>query len=710
MSGTFFVAAAALLLALLVGHGSWPLATPFVALWLTSPAVARYVSLPPRLETLAKISKAELHALRQTARRTWRYFETLVTAGDNMLPPDNFQESPTSEIAHRTSPTNIGLYLLSIVSAHDFGWIGAAQAIDRLEATLATMVRMPRFRGHFYNWYDTRALKALEPKYVSSVDSGNLGGHLIAVANACREWRRSPISAASRRAGVVDTLELTAEQAVHLRLGRRTQTVTPHQLEDLLAAMTRSLERDTASDETLAPQLRELAGEAAILIDIAAAIALERSDGSGSNLLYWSRATLAAIEAHQADRNSSAEAVASGQARLLVLENAFRAIAMAMDFGFLHEPSRQLLSIGFLLSESAPDPNCYDLLASEARLASFFAITKGDIPARHWFRLGRAATPVTRGAALISWSGSMFEYLMPPLVMRAPKGSLLEQTDRLVVRRQIEYGEKLGLPWGISESDYNPRDLELTYQYSNFGVPGLGLKRGLEENRVIAPYATGLATMVDPSAAVANFNRLATLGAEGSYGFYEAVDFTPSRVQEGERFALVLAFMAHHQGMTIVAIANAVFDGAIRERFHAEPIVQATELLLQERVPRDVASTQLWAAGVKSASRARDADGSGGRKIVSVHQSPPATQLLSNGSYAVMLTAAGSGCSRWGDIAVTRWREDATRDDSGSYIYLRDMQSGAVWSAGYQPTGVEPNECAVDFNEDRVEIARRDDT
>ena len=515
MSGAFVLAATALLLALLFGHGSWPIATPLVALWLISPAVARYVSFSPGIETIAKISEAQSLALRQTARRTWRFFETFVTADDNMLPPDNFQEDPTSEVAHRTSPTNIGLYLLSVVCARDFGWIGTAQTIERLEATLATMARMPRFRGHFYNWYDTRDLKALEPKYISSVDSGNLAGHLIAIANACKEWRQSPMAAATRRAGIADALALTAEHAAHLRLGRRTQTVTPRQLEDSLAALTETLESASPSEETLATQLPELAREAAIMVDIAKAIALERSDGSGSNLLYWSRASLAAIEAHRADYESSAETAASRQARLLVLENAFRAMAMAMEFGFLFDRARQLLSIGFLISESALDPNCYDLLASEARLASFFAIAKGDIPARHWFRLGRAATPVTHGTALISWSGSMFEYLMPPLVMRAPARSLLEQTDRLVVRRQIEYGEELGLPWGISESAYNARDLELTYQYSNFGVPGLGLKRGLGENRVIAPYATGLATMVDP---VGRGRKFQTTGDTGRRG------------------------------------------------------------------------------------------------------------------------------------------------------------------------------------------------
>ena len=301
MSGTFVLAAIALLLALLFGRGSWPIATPFVALWLISPAVARYVSLSPGIETIAKISETQSLALRQTARRTWRFFETFVTADDNMLPPDNFQEDPTSEVAHRTSPTNIGLYLLSVTCARDFGWISASQTLERLEATLATMARMPRFRGHFYNWYDTRDLKALEPKYVSSVDSGNLAGHLIAVANACKEWRQSPIAAATRLAGLADTLALTSEQAVHLRLGRRTQTMTPRQLEDSLTAMTNILASASSSGEALTARLSELTTEGAIMVDIASAIALERSDGSGSDLLYWARATLSAGEAHRAD-------------------------------------------------------------------------------------------------------------------------------------------------------------------------------------------------------------------------------------------------------------------------------------------------------------------------------------------------------------------------------------------------------------------------
>ncbi|MGB8328217.1 MAG: glucoamylase family protein, partial [Steroidobacteraceae bacterium] len=329
---------------------------------------------------------------------------------------------------------------------------------------------------------------------------------------------------------------------------------------------------------------------------------------------------------------------------------------------------------------------------------------------RHWFHLGRPVTPIGHGAALISWSGSMFEYLMPSLVMRAPAGSLLDQTNRLIVRRQIGYGSSLGVPWGISESAYSARDLEFTYQYSNFGVPGLGLKRGLSENVVVAPYATALAAMVDPQAATVNFARLAAIGALGRYGFYEALDYTRSRLPKGAALAIVRAFMAHHQGMTIVAIANVLFDGRMRARFHAEASVQATELLLQERTPRDVSIAHPRAEEVFAAPRIASAPLPEVGRLRTPHAATPQTHLLSNGRYAVMLTGAGSGYSRWRDLGLTRWREDLTRDDAGSYIYLRDVDDGTVWSAGYQPSGVEPDSYDVTFTEDRAEFIRRDGT
>ena len=404
----------------------------------------------------------------------------------------------------------------------------------------------------------------------------------------------------------------------------------------------------------------------------------------------------------------SAVAARALDRRLSTLVQLTKTMFDAMEFGFLFEPTRKLFSIGYRVSDNSLDPSCYDLLASEARLTSFIAIAKGDVPSTHWFHLGRALTPVDRGSALVSWSGSMFEYLMPALVMRSPSGSLLAQTCDLIVRRQRKYGTERGVPWGVSESAYNARDLELTYQYSNFGVPGLGLKRGLSEDVVIAPYATALAAMIDPEAAAENFVRLTEAGASSRYGFYEALDYTATRVPEDQRVAVVHAYMAHHQGMSLVALANVLYDGVMRARFHAEPRMQATELLLQERTPRDVLVARPRVEEVRAVANVRDLVPPVLRRFTSPHDATPGIHLLSNGRYVVMVTTAGSGYSHWRDLAVTRWREDRTRDAWGTYVFLRDGHSGQVWSAAYQPSGVEPDSYEVAFSEDHVEIRRRD--
>ncbi len=480
-------------------------------------------------------------------------------------------------------------------------------------------------------------------------------------------------------------------------------------LRDQLSAAFDALEATLGAGAGLQAAPATASAMAATMMDITQTLTGELAAATSSDLIFWTGAAQRALQSHARDAQPEATELAtpgSLPARLAAIETEARAMAQAMEFGFLLDTERRLLSIGFLTDEGRLDPNCYDLLASEARLASFIAIAKNDVPARHWFRLGRAVTPVGHGAALISWSGSMFEYLMPSLVLRAPEGSLLDQTNRLIVGRQIGYGGELGVPWGISESAYNARDLEMTYQYSNFGVPGLGLKRGLGQSTVIAPYATALAAMVDPAAAVENFTRLRGLGTEGRFGFYEALDFTPSRVPDGTRDAVVRTFMAHHQGMTVVALANVLFDGRMRDRFHAEPMIEASELLLQERTPRDVSVSHPRAEEVSTGQRLEDARIADVRRLSTAHDAVPQVHLLSNGRYAVMLTAAGSGYSRWGDFAVTRWREDATRDDMGSFVFLRDVDSGTIWSAGYQPCGVEPDRYEVTFTEDRAEIAR----
>jgi cyclic beta-1,2-glucan synthetase len=729
------------------GCGGGLIAVPFVMLWMLSPAIARWASLPPAIEGTKALSLADTTALRLAARRTWRFFERFVTAEDNMIPPDNFQEDPKPVLAHRTSPTNLGLYLLSAIAAHDFGWIGTHETVERLGATLDTMKRMEQFRGHFYNWYGTRDLRPLDPRYVSSVDSGNLAGHLIALGNACREMIASPVFDKQWLQGIADSIALIRESLKALAADRRSYTVTPKQLEEVLDTMAALMQSAPRTAVELTARLAELAVHSDSINDIARTLTLERADPAAADVLGWAEALRACIRSHQRDiellkpwtlesmpalgdlpdlysnasasRDSALDRVAVARAggaakalerRLTELAATAGRMFDAMKFDFLLDPARQLLSIGYRITDGSLDPNCYDLLASEARLASFVAIAKGEVPARHWFRLGRAMTPVDRGSALISWSGSMFEYLMPSLVMRAPVGSLLEQTNRLVVRRQMKYGAELGMPWGVSESAYNARDLELTYQYSNFGVPGLGLKRGLSENAVIAPYATALAAMVDPEAAVQNFSRLLDAGGLGHFGWYEALDYTPSRVPEGENVAIVRAYMAHHQGMTLVALADALNDGAMRARFHAEPIIQATELLLQERTPRDVAVARPRAEEVKAEANVREIAPPTIRRFHSPHDLIPRTHLLSNGKYTVMLTAAGSGFSRWRDLAVTRWREDVTCDSWGTYIFIRDVNSGKVWSAGFQPAGVEADSYEVEFSEDRAEIVRRDGT
>jgi cyclic beta-1,2-glucan synthetase len=772
-------------------YESWATAAPFLLLWISAPAVARWVSLPPRLTGAVPIAPSDARTLRLIARRTWRFFETFVSPEDHALPPDNFQEDPKPVVAHRTSPTNIGLYLLSTLSARDLGWLGTCDAANRLEATLATMNRLELFHGHFYNWYDTRTLHPLDPKYVSSVDSGNLAGHLLVLGNGCRELIQRSSFEAESFAGIDDAIQLLRDALEEMPDQRQAHTVTRRQLShtvDALAMVLASRPVDAAGWTAMLGGLTTLSHTVS---DMAQALVQECGVGADGELHTWADAVRTCVESHFRDaelllpwvrvsvkdraamfdhpsgpspeweviepffhpiptlavaperfagalgalerlrehmlgRPSPdqstlaritllADAIGQSVADIMALTCRLTAIAQnaehmvyAMDFTFLFDPTRKLLSIGYRVPENSLDPSCYDLLASEARLASFVAIAKGDVPSSHWFHLGRALTPVGHGSALVSWSGSIFEYLMPALVMRFPAGSLLCRTYELIVRRQIQYGLERGVPWGVSESAYNARDLDLTYQYSSFGVPGLGLKRGLSEDVVVAPYATALAAMINPMEAMQGFRRLADAGGRGTYGFYEALDYTRTRVPEGKDVAVVRAYMSHHQGMTVVSIANVLNGGVMRSRFHAQPIVRATELLLQERTPRDVPVTRPRAEEVAAAAQVRDLIPPVVRRFSSPHEATPRTHLLSNGQYAVMLTTSGAGYSRWRDIAVTRWREDMTRDCWGSYVFLRDIQTGSVWSAGYQPSGVDADDYAVSFTEERAEITRRD--
>ena len=592
-------------------------------------------------------------------------------------------------------------------------------------------------------------------------------------SQACHGLIKKPLLGTSFE-GILDAVRLVRGAAKEIPDHRGSQTVGRRALETAIDALESSLNEIPSSTFNWVAKLEHLKTQASTLIDIVHTIEGENRSSASSELMYWANATRASIQSHLHDLEtllpwaktqsmsqlepekkslpSPLEIPERGEEILVASSNfgstggflgtAFDAVEKSsaasrdlierlasiaaksealvedMGFGFLFDETRKLFSIGYNVAAQQLDPSFYDLLASEARPTSFLAIAKGEVPTSHWFHLGRELTPIERGTALVSWSGSMFEYLMPALVLRTPSGSLLAETQRLVVRRQISYGSARGVPWGISESAYAARDLEFTYQYSSFGVPGLGLKRGLGDDLVIAPYATALAAMIEPVAAVQNLARLETLGASGSYGFYDALDFTSARLPEGQRFVLVKNVMVHHQGMALVALANVLLDDLMVQRFHSDPRVQSAELLLQERTPRDAMVARPRGEEVAASIQARDLAPPAERIFTSARSLVPQTHLLSNGRYTVMLTAAGSGFSRFNDLAVTRWREDATRDTNGTYIYLRDVPIGAkslergtsdrVWSVTPQPTERQPEQFEARFFEDHAEFFRRD--
>jgi cyclic beta-1,2-glucan synthetase len=537
-----------------------PLAALMFAIWAVAPLFAWWVSLPAELPKSQRLDADERSYLSGIAHDTWRFFEHCITPQDNHLPPDNLQIDGEPTLAHRTSPTNIGLYLLAVTCARQFGWISTADVVARLQATLATIAKMPKYDGHLFNWYQTETLAVLQPAYVSTVDSGNLAGHLLAVSGAMGSLARK-----------ADTTKIEKQQL-----------------------------------EAIAAQCMQL--------------------------------------------------------------------CMGMNFSSLYNPKRHLFHIGLRVNDHTLDASYYDLLASESRLASFVAIAKGDVPRRHWMALSRSflSSGITPG--LKSWSGSMFEYLMPSLVMQEPANGLLYSSSLVGVMEQQLFGDAQGLPWGVSESAYFAQDHSLAYQYSPFGVPRLALRRTPASERVVAPYASLMATMLSPKPAIANLRRMEGLNARGEYGFMDAIDFTAARQPHLEKFSVVKNYMAHHQGMALVALCNVLCGQAPQRWFAQTPLVAAYDTLLHERCPRQIISS----ANPRTAPGADDSLPNSAFQSRSINPLAPGwqpTHLLSNGRYSVALRPNGAGVSRWQKnnqrINVSRWRDDLARDEYGSFIYLK---------------------------------------
>ena len=772
------------ILLLIARHESIFIALPFLALWIASPLVAWKLSQPivPAKIDLSDTQRNFLHTL---ARRTWHYFETFVTESDHWLPPDNVSFNGSPMVASRTSPTNIGIALLSDLSAVDFGYCSIERFLIRTERTFATLTRMERFRGHFFNWYDTRTLAPLIPRYVSTVDSGNLLGYLRILSSGIREFADSPPRCAAIMSGLRDTLQIQLEEATKLAQGPSQNKSTgisgaeirkyARKLESILAQLTTRVEERCEAISLLTrvlesfQQLPPLSAEHPEVAKWQELFVRECNDHLEEQLrfslypetpmvteAFWAgnspeqaarRAELRQLVARFDSMSSPRELAALPETilpRLDTIEaqdgfaeqewfNQLRVrIAIAsdnaakrvqwldriattcdelaeMDFEFLKSKTMKLFAIGFNASENCLDNSCYDLLASEARLATFVLISQGAIDQSHWFALGRLLTNAAGATALLSWSGSMFEYLMPLLVMPSYEHTLLDQTYRAVVRRQIRYGRQRNVPWGISESGYNATDLHLNYQYRAFGVPGLGLKRGLAEDLVIAPYASALALMVEPDAACRNLERLTSEGRSGEYGLFEAIDYTPSRMPTGVSSVTVRQVMAHHSGMSLLSIAYVLLDKPMQRRFQLDPMLRSSDLLLHERIPR--ASVLVYPhVAEANATRSASAEEAGTMRVFTdPNSSIPDVHLLSNGHYHVAISSAGGGYSRLDDIAITRWREDATRDCWGSFCYLRDVDSGTVWSTAYQPTHKPSKNYEAIFTHSRAEFRRKDE-
>lgn len=785
---------------LLVLQGDWVrsiLAVPFIVLWAFYPKIAVLTSSRLRRRVYV-LSSEDKYLLQDYSRRIWHFFETFVTKEDNWLPPDNYQEDPEPVVAHRTSPTNIGLYALSVIAAKDLGYLTARGCLEKLRDSYDSLGLLERYEGHFYNWYDTQSLEPLYPKYISLVDSGNLAGYLLVVKQTSLDFQKGTLLEPSYLEGLKTTLLIVEKEINQLNQQRlATSSVASQYLLKQIKDCHNILDLSSVSSRhEWYLSLRSLRHVLDDILDSISALEYEHGARFYKNLKSWLRSILAQVGGLQQDlelyapwsggfldslrqllaeqapdflptweelirrlhdelifsqmppifqksieeiedlskqiskdlqinKDAKAEVLdglqkfrdyiftAHGNIRSLLqlasqLAEQSNVFFEEMNFAFLLDKQRRVFSIGYNVVEGRHDNAFYDLLASEARLASFVAIAKGDVPQNHWFLLGRQLVPVDGHRALVSWSASMFEYVMPSLVMRTYENTLLNETLSTVVDRQIKYGKKLGVPWGVSEAGYNARDINFNYQYGPFGIPGLGLKRGLGHDLVISPYSTFLAAMVDPQKSLQNLRVMAAQKITSCYGFYEAIDYTPQRVSENQKFSIIRSFMAHHQGMSLVAIDNVLKRNLMQDRFHSEIRVRATQLLLQERVPQKVSMASPRVAEIEWAGAGESLLRAYSRDYEEVNSAVPRVQILSNGFYSLMLTATGTGYSKCEELAVSRWREDATSDTWGSFVFVTDLEKKESWSSTFQPQLKIPESYKVTFAEDKIDFRRQD--
>ncbi|NSW91494.1 MAG: glycosyl transferase [Firmicutes bacterium] len=756
--------------------------------WIASFYIAYLIS-QPYVKKVEKPGPEDIQLLRKIARRTWGYFEDLVTEKDNFLPPDNYQEEPYKGIAHRTSPTNIGLMMASIISAKDLGYIGFLEMGMWLDKVVTTIEKMEKWEGHLYNWYNTNTLKVLRPAYVSTVDSGNFVGYLMVVRQAIEDILNSSPVDINMALGLKDILNIIKEEVksievepsidnnfniniafleeqvdIYLEISILKGEIDVEHWKKLLEQVISSMKRYTSNKKfnnfpwldklllTAEIYKKELVSflplsKVSICNDYSASLDSEsrqiieefifkifKGHKVGS-LLFNQLPNLYEDMIKEIQNmlditdNGSPRQIGKGKALLKELAEDIEAAAIKagefinlcnslserinklinnVKFSTLYDKKRQLFYIGYDVEKNRFSKAYYDLLASESRQTSFIAIARGEVDKKHWFKLGRRLTMADDCRGLVSWTGTMFEYLMPLLIMANYENTLMDETYRCVVKTQKTYGRKRNIPWGVSESAYYAFDINLNYQYKAFGVPELGLKRGLVNDMVIAPYSTMLALNLDPNGTIENIHRLMEEGLYSNYGLYEAIDYTPSRLTSGQRGAIIKSFMAHHQGMSLLALNNYLNNNILQKRFHKNPSIKAAELLLQERVPYNAILTKGYKVKLVPAKRIIIEGGRVIRRFGIPDSGFPHMHILSNGKYSLMVTDGGLSYSKYNDIVVSRWKA-SLEDPKGSFIYVRDVTSDKVWSVTYEPYRIKPEKYRVVFSPDKAEFIRKDD-
>lgn len=657
-------------------------AIPVLLLWLSSPFLVTSLSQPVLTEH-KPLSLDDREYLRIVAFDTWKYFRDHLTEKYNFLIPDNLQIVPSPVVAERTSPTNISLSLLSVVSAYDLGFIPLTGCLELLKKVVDSLDSLEKYQGHFINWYATADKRALPPRYVSFVDSGNLIGHFTTLSETMEQFVNAPIITEKHRQHILNLLSKVSGKETEL-ISRAIKTIAETNV---------SLTELCQTLETVIGAYPELAK------DFEAFTKLKEGLATGDESAFSGKRSVL-DQGKQAEMSQVCNE----------LHHWFERATRSCDCRFLFDAEKSLFVIGYNVESARKDQSYYDLLASEARLGSFMAVALGQVPQKHWFSLGRAITETQGGKLLISWSGTMFEYLMPLLVMKDFPKTLLTETYKSVVKAQIAYTSEFNVPWGISESAYSGVDIEKTFQYRAFGVPGLGLKRGLDNDLIISPYSSLLALMVMPKESTDNLRWLEKEGLRGEYGFFESVDYTQGRLAENESKFLVKAFFAHHQGMSLVAMNNILNHGIIQERFHAHPLVKSCELLLHEKFPERLPTITPQEQGYAPAEKKAVSDEESVILVINTpHTLTPRTQLVSNGNLTTMVDNSGCGFLVFErEMFITRWREDAIVNKLGTFIFIKDRNSGEVWSVGYQPTTKEPEMYEVVFAPDKIEIKRRD--